>query len=169
MNFQIIKDHVKIFFRNLVMKERSPQAFAFAFSVGVYIGFSPFPGFHTAMVLAVSWLWGLSMPVVFAASCLINSPWTMVPVYAADYVVGDWVCSGLCGFDMLGTNPAWMSGFNTWLSYYTGFQGVSLYSFLIGGNLLGIGAALALYPIMRYVFSMVARGITTQSNKEISV
>lgn len=47
----MIAHKVKNFFASLILKEPSPHKLAVAFSAGVYIAFSPFPGFHTVMVI----------------------------------------------------------------------------------------------------------------------
>lgn len=149
----MILQKIKSFLSNLLAKENSPQKLALAFSVGIYIAFSPFPGLHTAMVFASSWLFSINVAVVFAISCMINNPWTMVPVYAVDYVVGHWFCVRLCGLDMLQYNPSWMGWFNTWVTHYAGLADISLGSFLVGGNMLGILGALIMYPLMKYIFA----------------
>ncbi len=69
---------LKAFLMDLALKDRSPAKLAAAFCMGVYIAFSPFPGFHTAMVFVLSWMCHLNVGVVFASSCVINNPWTMV-------------------------------------------------------------------------------------------
>ncbi len=53
---------------------------------------------------------------------------------------------------MVDFNPGWMNSMAQWLCKTTGLANISLASFLIGGNVLGIGLALASYPIMRYIF-----------------
>jgi uncharacterized protein (DUF2062 family) len=144
---------IKAFLKKLTLKEQDPRKLALAFCVGVYIAFSPFPGFHTLMVLASSWFLALSFPVVLAVSCLINNPWTMVPVYASGHIVGDWLCLGLFNVESTTSwNPWWMHSINDWLTRYIDMPHISLWSFLIGGNLLGIGLAIMLYPLMLYVF-----------------
>jgi len=152
----MITQKIKNFFIGLLCKERSPKKLALSFCMGVYIAFSPFPGFHTLFVFIFSWLLLLNMPVVFAISCLINNPWTMMPVYIFDYVVGCWVCSSLFDSDMLMYNPSWMQWFNGHVTHYTSLSDISLWSFLIGGNILGIGSALFLYPVMLYIFNKLS-------------
>lgn len=157
MMIKKVLTYCKEFLMGLLLKEHSPKKLAMAFSLGVYIAFSPFPGFHTAMVFVLSWLCGLNVAAVLASSCLINNPWTMIPVYMADYVFGNWLCCTFLGTNMIGFNPAWMNGMAQWLCQTTGLAHISLASFLIGGNVLGIGLAFLLYPIMRYIFSTLAQ------------
>lgn len=149
----MIAHKVKGFFSSLLVKEPSPHKLAFAFSAGVYIAFSPFPGFHTAMVFLFAWLLGLNWFVVFAINTIVNNPWTMVPVYAADYLCGNSVCYAVFGHNFMGYNPSWMNWLNSMIAQYLGLSHVSLCSFLIGGNVLGLACALISYPVVRLIFS----------------
>ena len=135
---------------SFIKKERCPRRLAFSVSLAVFIAFSPFVGFHTAMVFLFSWLFALNAAILLAISMLINNPWTMVPIYAADHVVGDGIFY-LFGIDSMGLNPDWVCKLNSWIAYYTGLEGISLWAFLIGGNLLSLLLAVTVYPIIRYV------------------
>jgi uncharacterized protein (DUF2062 family) len=136
--------------RSFLKNERCPRRLAFSVSLAVFIAFSPFVGFHTAMVFLFSWLFALNAAVLLAISMFINNPWTMVPIYAADHVVGDGIFY-LFGIDGMQLNPDWVCRLNTWITHYTGLEGVSFWAFLVGGNLLSIFLALTVYPIIRYV------------------
>jgi len=140
------------FFTRLMGKERSPHILALSFSTGFYIAFSPFPGFHTGMTIALAWLFSLNIAVVFAVSCAINNPWTMMPVYCIDYFFGDFVCTHIFRANTLCWNPGWMWRLNEWIAATIGIKHISLWSFLFGGNILGIGGALMVYPIVRRIF-----------------
>jgi len=131
----------------LIKKERSHHKLAFSFAVGSYIAFSPFIGFHTVMTLLLAHVLRLNLMTTFAGSLLINNPWTMVPIYSIGYFFGVWFCSYLPGTDIFVTHE--------WLVKYIGISGISVRSFLIGGNLLGIIVAVILYPIMRHLFIKV--------------
>lgn len=147
----MVIERIKKVFKQLLLKERSPKKLALALSVGIYIAFSPFPGFHTLMVFAFSWLMSLNVGIVLASSMIVNNPWTMVPVYGSGYVLGEWMCTKTLGVDMCMYNPSWITVFNGWVAKYTGMAGISLWSFIIGGNVLGIGLAVALYPLLHRV------------------
>lgn len=139
------------FLKSLVIKERSVEKLTLSFCLGVYIAFSPFIGFHTIMVFLFGWLFSLNIAVLLAATYLINNPWTMVPVYVSDYMVGNWLLGRLYG-DTTFINPAWMNWLNNTWTYYTGIKEISLWAFLVGGNFLGIILALLSYPIMKRIF-----------------
>ena len=134
---------------SFIRNERCPRRLAFSVSLAVFIAFSPFVGFHTAMVFLFSWLFALNAAVLLTISMLINNPWTMVPIYAADHIVGDQLFY-LCGINGMELNPDWVDSLNAWISHYTGLSGISFWAFLVGGNLLSIVLALIIYPIIRY-------------------
>ena len=149
---------IKDFFKNLALKERSSHKLSLSLCVGIYIAFSPFPGFHTMMVFMLSWLMSLNFGIVLASSIAVNNPWTMVPVYGAGHVFGRWLCVSALGVgDMSTYNPTWVSSFNDWIAQYIGMPAVSLWAFIIGGNILGIALALIFYPIFFWFFSNVHR------------
>jgi uncharacterized protein (DUF2062 family) len=118
--------------------------------VGVYIAFSPFIGLHTAMVFLFSWLFRLNVPVTFAFSILINNPWTMVFVYGADYVFGECLFY-LVGINSRTWNPVWVEVLNAKINTVVSIPGISFWSFMIGGNLLGILIAGMLYPVFKFI------------------
>lgn len=151
----MIAHKIKSFFSSLLLKEPSPHKLALAFSAGVYIAFSPFPGFHTLMAILFSWLFRLNFFVVFAVNTVVNNPWTMVPVYAADYLSGNTICYSLIGHNFMDYNPSWMGWFNSMIAHYLGLSEISLCSFLIGGNVLGLACAALSYPVVRYIFAKI--------------
>jgi len=142
--------------KSLFIKERSSKKLATSFCVGAYIAFSPFMGLHTVMTFAFAWLFNLNLAATFTGSCLINNPWTMIPVYSGGYFFGDWLLHAVFGFDTIGSNPTWMACINEPLAAYVGLPQVSLWSFLLGGNLLGIVIGIGLYPVMNYLFTKIS-------------
>jgi hypothetical protein len=155
-----------LFFEQLVLKERSPRKLALSFCVGVYISFSPFVFMHTVMVFIFSWLFSLNLPAVWAGA-FVNNPWTMVPCYAAGYVVGEFCLGTVCGVNTVASNPSFMTGINSSLTYYTGMKGVSLWSFLIGGNLLGLVLGVMLYPVLTRIFARLSARVYSGAKKTV--
>jgi uncharacterized protein (DUF2062 family) len=139
----------------LTVKERSPRKLSLSCCLGIYIAFSPFIGLHTIMIFFFSWLFKLNPSVTFTVSYLLNNPCTMVPLYAIDYLFGDWFLSFILGNNFLMFNPSWMSWINQPLTYYTGIRDLSFWSFMVGGNLLGIIVSVILYPILTVFFRML--------------
>lgn len=141
------------YFKTLAYAEKSPHKLALSFCIGAYIAFSPFPGLHTLMIFAFSVLFGLNLTVTFAAAYGINNPITLVPVYAADYGVGYWLIHKVLEFDVTAINPEWMATCSTYFEQKLGLPLPCIWSFLIGGNILGILLAIALYPVTKQIFN----------------
>ncbi|HSW73826.1 MAG TPA: DUF2062 domain-containing protein [Candidatus Limnocylindria bacterium] len=139
------------------LQERSCSKLALSCAVGVFIAFSPFMGFHTVMTFALTWLLGLNLAATFAVSCVVNNPWSMIPIYSADYLFGDALMRKLFNLDMVSLNPSWMSWVNEVLAKYCGLSDISFWSFMIGGNILGLMLAGITYPVMKLVFERVMR------------
>ncbi len=140
------------FLISLALKERSAKQLALSFCMGIYIAFSPFVGFHTLMTFGIVWMLGLNLAVTFAGSVLLHNPWTTIPIYALDYIFGEWLLKTICGLDTLSMNPSWMGMINESLCSYLGLSHIAFWSFMIGGNVLGIVASFALYPFIKRLF-----------------
>lgn len=134
---------------NILKSGTSPHKLALTFAVGMYIAFSPFPGFHTLMMLALYRLMQLNLPLIFIVVSF-NNPWTMIPLYAFDYSVGYWVIHRL-----LNLEPLWHFDYVSWFNYFHISLPISgsfcIVSFLVGGNIIAILAALISYPIVKRV------------------
>ncbi len=122
-----------------------------SFCIGVYVAFSPFPGAHTLMMIAFKYLFNLHFPTLFIATS-INNPWTMIPFFSGDYIFGYWLVH-----TVLGWHPSWLLSFEKLF----GSTSICIWSFLIGGNILGIIAALACYPVAKKIFGRIAAPIET--------
>jgi len=147
---------IRKFLETLVLKERNPNTLALSFCLGVFIAFSPFICFHSALIILFCWLFSLNLAVAFASTWLVNNPWTMVPVYWTDYVFGNWFLRTFLGIDPVALNPTWMNSLNRFICSYTGISGLSFWGFMIGGNLLGILVSIILYPIVKIIFKRVS-------------
>jgi uncharacterized protein (DUF2062 family) len=148
-------------FRKWLMAERSPKKLTFAFCWGTFIALAPIPGFHTPLLFLVSWLLGLNAVIVFAVVYLINNPWTMLPIYALDYLIGYWLVFSLAGIDLTPYNPSWMEWFNNkvgvYLGRYLGIKKLCLWYFLFGGFLLALLTSLSIYPFVKRLFIRLSR------------
>lgn len=144
---------IKKFFKKLIYQERSPEKLAISFCIGNYIAFSPFPCLHTVMVFLFSWLFKLNLGVTLASSCFINNPWTLIPIYAADYAFGHWLVKSVFNFNFTHLDPWWMSYINNFCEKTIGVAKPCIWSFLIGGNVLGVVLSFLLYPIMKKIFA----------------
>lgn len=140
----------------LVLKERSPYKLALSVSVGLYIAFSPFLFMHTIMVLASVWLFSLNLPAVFLGA-VVSNPWTVVPCSFAGYWVGELFLKKICCVDPMSLDPAWMTWINESMRQVIGMEGISFYSFFIGGNLLALFVSIIMFPVLKGIFSLLCR------------
>jgi uncharacterized protein len=138
-------------FKSYLGRNASVNQLTIAACLGVYIAFSPFIGFHTLMTIVFSWAFALNFFVMFGITTAINNPWTMAFVYGLDYVVGVWLFK-LFHLDLEAWNPLWLDQFNEHVQTYTGWSGISLGAFLLGGNVLGVLAAMLFYPVLYRLF-----------------
>ncbi len=145
---------IKGIFTRLLSYERCLHRLTLSCCMGIYIAFCPFVGFHTALVFLFAWLFALNFAVMLSVSMLVNNPWTMVPVYGAGHMFGDWMLS-LCGLDHYEWNPSWITSLNEWAHQAIGLKGFSFWAFMIGGNILGIGLGVMCYPIIKRLFALV--------------
>lgn len=143
---------IRRFIYSLIARDRNTSSLAASCALGIFVAFSPFVGLHTVMAIVLSWLLSLNFVIVFSVTHFINNPWTMVPVYSFGYFTGELILNGIFGIDTIATNPTWMTYLNEFLHSYTGLRGVSWWSFMLGGNLLGLVIAGMLYPIMKRFF-----------------
>lgn len=75
----------------------------------------------------------------------------MIPIYVADHWIGQWVFT-LFSIDSFSYNPLWVEKVNRFIWSATGVKGLSLWAFLVGGNILAILIALGLYLFCRILY-----------------
>jgi uncharacterized protein (DUF2062 family) len=144
---------IKNFFLKLILHEQSSRRLAISFCVGNYIAFSPFIGFHGFMAFMLSLLFDLNVAVTFATTYFVNNIWTAIPVYTADYIFGYWLVHTMFGWNFEAYTFEWMHAISFYVEQKLGMP--RLWSFLIGGNILGIIVSIALYPVMQHLFSQL--------------
>ncbi|HBB89744.1 MAG TPA: DUF2062 domain-containing protein [Blastocatellia bacterium] len=75
-------------FRRLLALDDPPERTALAFSIGVFIAFSPLLGLHTILATLVAFLFRFNKIAVYAGT-FINNPFvTLVPIIISSYAVG---------------------------------------------------------------------------------
>lgn len=134
----------------LGLPNSSRKNLTYSCCIGVYTAFAPFIGCRTLMVCAFTWLFRLNFATTFGVSLLINNPWTMVPVYGAGYFFGEFIFY-MVGINSKLWNPAWVEALNTKINAFVAVPGISFWSFVLGGNLLGILIAGMLYPMFKFL------------------
>ncbi|MDA2926885.1 DUF2062 domain-containing protein [Acidobacteria bacterium AH-259-G07] len=67
--------------RSLLLVQDTLERTALAFSLGVFLGFSPLIGLHAILALIVAFAFRLNKVAVLIGAS-INNPWTIVPYYS---------------------------------------------------------------------------------------
>jgi hypothetical protein len=76
--------------KKLLHIDDTPERTALAYSIGVFLAFSPFLGFHTLAGLAIAFLFNLNRVAVLLG-VWSNTPWWIVPYYVMATWVGMWM------------------------------------------------------------------------------
>ena len=75
-------------FRRLLALDDPPERTALAFSIGVFIAFSPFLGLHTIMATLVAFLFRFNKVAIYSGTFINNPFLTLVPIIIASYGIG---------------------------------------------------------------------------------
>lgn len=148
-------------FQQIIASESSPTRLARATSLGIGIAFSPYLGFQTILIFVLSYLIHANAAITFTVVYLVNNPWTMIPIAAADYLVGQSLVEKILGLNLVIYNPSWMDWVNAkighYLVHYLGVSELCFWCFIIGGNILALSAGLMSYPFLVYFYKKVTR------------
>jgi uncharacterized protein (DUF2062 family) len=75
-------------FRRLLALDDPPERTALAFSVGVFIAFSPFLGLHTIMATAIAFWFRFNKVAIYTGTFINNPFLTLVPIVLVSYGLG---------------------------------------------------------------------------------
>lgn len=160
-------NHLKDLLKRLLHIEDTPERTALAFSLGIFLGFSPFLGFHTLTGLAIAFLFKLNRVAVLLGVWL-NTPWWLVPYYTVATWLGMWVIrfringTTLKEIFRLGKDQGFISS-DFWIrvSSQWGF----LLSFMIGSLILAALLSFLAYPLsLKWIrFYRARKGVAVPS------
>ena len=136
-------------FRRLLAVDDPPERTALAFSVGVFIAFSPFLGLHTLMATALAFAFRFNKIAIYTGT-FINNPFiTLVPITVASYAVGALLMgrplSLPAGALELLSHPRLLTA-SYWSQLFDQLWDVVV-PFSIGGSVLSVVCSLAAYPV----------------------
>src|ERR1041384_5505877 len=75
-------------FRRLLAIYDPPERTALAFSIGVFIAFSPFLGLHTLTATAIAFLFRFNKIAIYTGTFINNPFLTLVPIIIISYALG---------------------------------------------------------------------------------
>jgi uncharacterized protein (DUF2062 family) len=136
-------------FRRLLAIDDPPERTALAFSIGVFMAFSPFLGLHTIAATLVAFLFRFNKIAIFAGTFLNNPFLTLVPIIIASYALGALLLGQPLkipdeGIELI-KNPRLLTG-----DYYRELFGHSwhvIVPFTLGATVLSVVCSLAAYPL----------------------
>ena len=140
---------IRAAFRRLLAIDDPPERTALAFSIGVFIAFSPFLGLHTIMATAIAFLFRFNKIAIYTGTFINNPLFTLVPIIIASYAVGAFVLGRPLqipdeGLELL-KNPHLFSG-----DYYRRLFVQSwdiVWPFSVGAMVLSVVCSVLAYPI----------------------
>jgi uncharacterized protein (DUF2062 family) len=135
--------------RRLLALDDPPERTALAFSVGVFIAFSPFLGLHTILATLIAFLFRFNKVAVYSGTFINNPFLTLVPIIIASYAIGAFVLGRplqipAAGIELL-KRPHLLTA-----SYYRQVFNESWYivwPFSIGSMVLSVVCSLVAYPV----------------------
>jgi uncharacterized protein len=136
-------------FRRLLAIDDPPERTALAFSIGVFIAFSPFLGLHTIMATVVAFLFRFNKIAIYTGTFINNPFLTLVPIIIASYAVGAFILGRPLsipdeGLELL-KNPRLFTG-----EYYHQLFLQSwniVWPFTVGATALSVVCSLLAYPL----------------------
>ena len=136
-------------FRRLLAIDDPPERTALAFSIGVFIAFSPFLGLHTIMATVLAFVFRFNKIAIYTGTFINNPIFTLVPIIIASYAVGAFVLGRPLripdeGLELL-KNPHIFSG-----DYYRRIFVQSwhiVWPFSVGGMVLSVVCSVLAYPL----------------------
>ena len=136
-------------FRRLLAIDDPPERTALAFSIGIFIAFSPFLGLHTIMATVIAFAFRFNKIAIYTGTFINNPFLTLVPIIIGSYAVGAFILGRPLripeeGVELL-KNPRLFSG-----EYYSKLFSQSWYivwPFAVGGMILSVVCSLLAYPL----------------------
>jgi uncharacterized protein (DUF2062 family) len=136
-------------FRRLLAIDDPPERTALAFSIGVFIAFSPFLGLHTILATLIAFLFRFNKLAIYTGTFVNNPFFTLVPIIIGSYAVGAFVLGRPLqipdeGLELL-KNPHLLT-----TSYYHRIFVESwniVWPFAVGGMVLSVVCSVVAYPL----------------------
>ena len=97
---------VRRWLNTLLHIQDTPERTAAAFALGVFLGFSPFLGFHTLLGIALGFLLNLNRVAVLLG-VYSNLPWIVAPYYAFATMVVGAALTTMVAFRQISSRDCW--------------------------------------------------------------
>ena len=136
-------------FRRLLSLDDPPERTALAFSIGVFIAFSPFLGLHTVLATCVAFAFRFNKVAVYSGTFINNPFLTLIPIIIASYAVGAFLLGRPLqippsGVELLSHPHPLTAGYYRELLRESGDI---VWPFAVGGMTLSFVCSLIAYPV----------------------
>ena len=155
-------------FRRLLAVDDPPERTALAFSVGVFIAFSPFLGLHTLMATALAFAFRFNKIAIYTGTFINNPFLTLVPIIVASYAVGALVMGrplALPGGALELLEEPHLLTASYWRQLLDRLWDVVV-PFSVGATVLSVVCSLAAYPVTLKLLRANARRKEKMMNAE---
>ena len=141
---------IRATFRRLLAIDDPPERTALAFSIGVFIAFSPFLGLHTIMATAVAFIFRFNKIAIYTGTFLNNPFLTLVPIIIVSYAVGAFFLGRPLsipdeGLELL-KNPRLFSADYYQQLFFQSWNHI-VWPFSVGATVLSVVCSLLAYPL----------------------
>jgi uncharacterized protein (DUF2062 family) len=136
-------------FRRLLAVDDPPERTALAFSVGVFIAFTPLLGLHTLLATLVALLFRFNKIAIYVGTFVNNPLVTLFPIVAASYAIGALILGRPLRLPGVGwrllTHPHPLT-YAYWQRLGDHLWDIVV-PFSVGGLVLSVVCSLAAYPV----------------------
>lgn len=137
-------------FRRLLAIDDPPERTALAFSIGIFIAFSPFLGLHTILATVIAFAFRFNKVAIYTGTFINNPFLTLVPIIVASYAVGAFVLGRPLripdeGIELL-KDPHLLTRDYYRRLFVQSWNNI-VWPFSVGGMILSVVCSLVAYPI----------------------
>lgn len=137
-------------FRRLLAIDDPPERTALAFSIGVFIAFSPFLGLHTILATVIAFIFRFNKIAIYTGTFVNNPFLTLVPIIIVSYAIGAFILGRPLsipeeGLELL-KNPHLFSSDYYQRLFVESWNNI-VWPFSVGGMALSVVCSLLAYPL----------------------
>ncbi len=137
-------------FRRLLAIDDPPERTALAFSIGVFIAFSPFLGLHTIMATVIAFAFRFNKIAIYTGTFINNPILTLIPIIIVSYAVGAFILGRPLsipdeGVELL-RDPHLFSGEYYRQLFVQSWNNI-VWPFAIGATVLSVVCSVLAYPL----------------------
>ena len=136
-------------FRRLLALDDPPERTALAFSIGVFVAFSPFLGLHTILATSIAFIFRFNKLAIYSGTFINNPFLTLIPIIITSYAIGAFLLGRPLrispeGVELL-RNPHLLTADYYHKVFRESWQIV--WPFTIGATVLSVVCSLIAYPV----------------------